>query len=124
MKTTRVDVLIVGAGISGVGAAYHLQKHCPDKSYAIVEARAAVGGTWDSFRYPGIRSDSDMFTFGFKWKPWTGVPIATAGEILRYLNAAIDENDLRRHIRLSHPVRSAAWNSETSLWNVRATDAV
>jgi cation diffusion facilitator CzcD-associated flavoprotein CzcO len=70
IKTRDVDVLIIGAGISGIGAAYHLQKNCPTKSYAIVETRSAVGGTWDLFRYPGIRSDSDMFTFSFNFKPW------------------------------------------------------
>ncbi|MFB1035066.1 MAG: FAD-dependent oxidoreductase, partial [Sinobacterium sp.] len=70
IKTSEVDVLIIGAGISGIGTAYHLQKHCSTKSYAVIEARSDVGGTWDLFRYPGIRSDSDMFTFGFNFKPW------------------------------------------------------
>ena len=117
------DVLIIGAGISGIDAAYHLQKNRPGTRFAMLEAKDAIGGTWSTHTFPGIRSDSDLYTFGFKWKPWTGVPIATAGEILRYLNAAIDENDLRRHIRLSHPVQSAAWSSETDLWHIRATDA-
>ena len=117
------DVLIIGAGISGIDAAYHLQKNRPGTRFAILEAKDAIGGTWSTHTFPGIRSDSDLYTFGFKWKPWTGVPIATADEILRYLNAAIDENDLRRHIHLSHPVQSAAWKSDDNQWRITATDA-
>ena len=93
------DVLIVGAGISGIGGAYHLTRQCPDKRFVIVEAQASFGGTWLTHRYPGIPSDSDLYTFGYRFKPWTSAPIATAAEILTYLAEVIDENDLGRHIR-------------------------
>src|SRR5271165_4708231 len=93
----HVDVLIVGAGISGIGAAYSLQKEHPGRSYAILEARDATGGTWDLFRYPGIRSDSDLHTFGYEFKPWTSDnAIADAHEILDYLHEVIEEDDLAR----------------------------
>jgi cation diffusion facilitator CzcD-associated flavoprotein CzcO len=117
------DVIIVGAGISGIGAACHLQRECPDKSYVILEGRDAIGGTWDLFRYPGIRSDSDLYTFGYDFKPWYGNPIATAPEILRYLNEVVDENDLRKDIRFNHWVERAAWSSEEASWTVTAKDA-
>ena len=84
IKTSEVDVLIIGAGISGIGTAYHLQKHCPSKSYAIIEARSDVGGTWDLFRYPGIRSDSDMFTFGFNFKPWRSPKAISPGQDIKH----------------------------------------
>ena len=93
------DVLIVGAGISGLGAAYHLQQHCPGKRWLILESQAGYGGTWRTHRYPGIRSDSDLFTFGYGFKPWMGKPIATAQEILQYLGEVIDEADLAPHTR-------------------------
>ncbi len=112
------DVLIVGAGISGIDAAYHLSRTLPEMRFAMLEDKDGIGGTWHTHRFPGIRSDSDLYTFGFKWKPWTGVPIATADEILSYLNAALDENDLRRRIRFGHSVRAAAWDSDTALWTV------
>ncbi len=105
---THVDVLIVGAGISGIDAAYHLRRHCPDKRFVLLESQDGFGGTWRTHRFPGIRSDSDLFTFGFKWKPWTGVPIATAEEILKYLDEALDEQDIRRHIRYGHEVARAS----------------
>ena len=96
---THVDVLIVGAGISGVGSAYHLQTQCPGKSYAILEAKDTFGGTWETHKYPGVRSDSDLYTFGYRFKPWVGAPIASAEEILKYMGEVIDENGIGEHIR-------------------------
>ena len=116
--TEHFDVLIVGAGISGIDAAYHLQTYCKDKRFALLETKATFGGTWSTHKYPGIRSDSDLFTFGFGWKPWTGVPIATGEEILKYLDEAIDEHDLRKHIRFQQTVTTAAWSSQDALWTV------
>ena len=111
------DVLIVGAGISGIGAAYHLQTKCPGKTYAILEGREALGGTWDLFRYPGIRSDSDMYTLGFSFKPWTKeCAIADGNAILEYLIETAQENHIDEHIRYSQLVRSAAWSSERAQW--------
>ena len=98
------DVLIVGAGISGVGGAYHLTKQCPGTSFVVLEAQESFGGTWLTHRYPGIRSDSDLYTFGYRFKPWTGAPIATAAEILSYMGEVIDENDLGPHIRYRHRI--------------------
>ena len=113
------DVLIVGAGLSGIDAAYHLQTKCPGRTYAIFEAREALGGTWDLFRYPGVRSDSDMFTLGFAFRPWTEAKaIADGPSILNYLNAAADDYGIRRHIRYSHAVKSASWDSATSRWTI------
>ncbi|MBA4210798.1 MAG: FAD-containing monooxygenase EthA, partial [Parvibaculum sp.] len=103
-KVEHFDVLIVGAGISGVGSAWHLQQQSPDKSFVILEALESFGGTWHMHRYPGIRSDSDLFTFGYRFKPWTGAPIATAEEILTYMNEVIEENDIGRHIRYGHRI--------------------
>ncbi|MDA0272623.1 MAG: NAD(P)-binding protein, partial [Proteobacteria bacterium] len=94
----HVDVLIVGAGISGIGAGYHLQTQCPDKRFVILEGLESFGGTWLVHKYPGIRSDSDLYTFGYRFKPWTGAPIATAAEILTYMQEVIEENDLDQHI--------------------------
>ncbi|AZG46500.1 flavin-containing monooxygenase [Gordonia insulae] len=117
--TERVDVLIVGAGISGIGAARYLTTEHPAKSFTIVEGRAAAGGTWDLFRYPGIRSDSDLHTFGYEFKPWTDKQaIADAPRILDYLHETIDENGLTDHIRYQHRVVSAAWSSEDARWLV------
>src|SRR4051812_28670616 len=93
------DVLIVGAGISGVGSAYHLKAQLPGTSFVILEAQESFGGTWLTHRYPGIRSDSDLHTFGYRFKPWTSAPIASAAEILSYMGEVIAENDLGRHIR-------------------------
>ncbi len=115
------DVLIVGAGISGVGAAYHLTQQCPDKRFVVLEGYESFGGTWHMHRYPGIRSDSDLYTFGYRFKPWTGPPIATAEEILTYMGEVIDENDLDRHIRYSHRITSASWSSSENLWTLEAT---
>lgn len=118
-KPEHVDVLIVGAGVSGIGSAYHLKKRCPTKSFAILEARDAIGGTWDLFRYPGIRSDSDMYTFGFNFKPWTNPKaIADAPSILAYLNETIAENDLERHIRFGKRLVGADWDSAAGTWTV------
>lgn len=120
VATEHVDVLIVGAGISGVDAAYHLRKHCPDKRFVLLDSQDSFGGTWLTHKYPGIRSDSDLFTFGYGWKPWSGPPIATAAEILKYMDEAIDEHDLRRHIRFGHQVLSASWSSADQRWTIVA----
>ncbi len=115
----HVDVLIVGAGLSGIGAAYHLQTLCPDFSYAIVEARDAIGGTWDLFRYPGIRSDSDMFTLGYRFKPWEHAKaIADGPSILHYVQETARENGIDSKIRFRHRVVSAAWSSQDAQWTV------
>src|SRR5213078_4510647 len=100
MSVEHVDVLIVGAGLSGVGAGYHLQRDCPGKSYAVLEARDAIGGTWDLFRYPGIRSDSDLHTFGYAFKPWTHEQaIADAAAIRAYIRETAEERGIAGHIR-------------------------
>jgi cation diffusion facilitator CzcD-associated flavoprotein CzcO len=118
---TDFDVLIVGAGISGIGAAYHLASRSPGRSFAILEGRDAIGGTWDLFRFPGIRSDSDLFTFGFAFKPWTSDKSIAAGDlILDYLRETVAENDLGRHIRFGHRVTGARWSSEEARWTVTA----
>lgn len=114
------DVIIVGAGVSGIDAAYHLRQHCPDKRYVILEAQADFGGTWLTHKFPGIRSDSDLFTYGYAWKPWSGPPIATAEEIRKYLDEVLDEQDIRRHIRYRHRITRAEWSSETCLWTLWA----
>lgn len=115
----QVDVIIVGAGLSGIGAAYHLQKHCPDKSYLILESREEMGGTWDLFRYPGIRSDSDMHTLGYNFKPWIDdKAIAEGPAILKYIHEAASENHIENNIRYQHRVCSANWNSEQQQWNL------
>jgi len=114
------DVLIVGAGISGVGGAYHMQTQCPDKSFVVLETLESFGGTWLTHKYPGIRSDSDLYTFGYRFKPWKGAPIATAAEILSYMGEVIEENDLARHIRYGHGITSATWSSAENLWTIEA----
>jgi cation diffusion facilitator CzcD-associated flavoprotein CzcO len=121
---TKVDVLIVGAGISGVGAAYHLTHQTPSKSFVVVDALDDFGGTWRTHRYPGIRSDSDLYTFGYRFKPWVGPPIATADEILKYMGEVIEDNELARHIRYRRKVAKASWSSADNLWTVqvRRTD--
>jgi cation diffusion facilitator CzcD-associated flavoprotein CzcO len=121
VSTEHVDVLVVGAGISGVGGAYHLSTQCPGKSFVVLEALESFGGTWWMHRYPGIRSDSDLYTFGYRFKPWVGPPIATAEEILKYMGEVIDDNDLARHIRYQHKITSATWSSDTNLWTVEVT---
>src|SRR3954447_9155520 len=102
------DVLIVGAGISGIGSAYHLAKQLPGTSFVVLESQESFGGTWLTHRYPGIRSDSDLHTFGYRFKPWTGPPIATAAEILSYMGEVIEENQLAEHIRYRHSISSAS----------------
>ncbi len=116
----HTDVLIVGAGISGIDAAYHLQKECPEKNFVLLDTLDSFGGTWRTHTYPGIRSDSDLFTFGYKWKPWTGAPIATAEQILKYLDETLDEQGIREHIRYQHVVRSATWSSDEKQWTILA----
>ncbi len=115
----HLDVLIVGAGISGIDAAWHLKDKCPTKRYAIFEGRADIGGTWDLFRYPGIRSDSDMYTLGFAFRPWTEAKaIADGPAIMNYLREAVNDYDLTSKIRLRHRVIAADWDSATSRWTV------
>ncbi|MBF6239478.1 NAD(P)/FAD-dependent oxidoreductase [Nocardia otitidiscaviarum] len=117
----HVDVLIVGAGLSGIGAAYHLQRAFPTRSYLILEARAASGGTWDLFRYPGIRSDSDMFTLGYRFRPWLGdKAIADGDSILAYVRETAAENGIDRRIRYRHRVIRAEWSSVGDRWTVTA----
>jgi cation diffusion facilitator CzcD-associated flavoprotein CzcO len=112
------DVLIVGAGISGVAGAYHLTKQCPDTRFVVLEAKESFGGTWITHRYPGVRSDSDLYTFGYRFKPWTGKPIATGQEIVSYMGEVIEEHDLARHIRYRHHILSARWSSADNRWTV------
>ena len=115
----QVDVLIVGAGLSGVGAACHLQRGCPGKTFAIVESRASIGGTWDLFRYPGIRSDSDMFTLGYSFKPWKAAKALADGSSIRsYVREAAAEHDVERRIRFNTRVVRAEWSSESARWTV------
>ena len=114
------DVVIVGAGISGIGSAVHLQMQRPERSFVILEAKDGYGGTWRTHRYPGIRSDSDLYTFGFRFKPWTGAPIATAEEIQKYLGEVIDERGLDEHIRYGHHIESASWSSGEQRWTLNA----
>jgi cation diffusion facilitator CzcD-associated flavoprotein CzcO len=121
VKTEHFDVLIVGAGISGVGGAYHLTQQCPGTSFVVLESKETFGGTWVTHRYPGTRSDSDLYTFGYRFKPWTGAPIATAAEILKYMHEVIDENDLARYIRYQHRIDRASWSSDDNLWTIEAT---
>jgi monooxygenase len=116
-----VDVLIVGAGLSGIGAAHHLQEKCPGRSYAILEARDAIGGTWDLFRYPGVRSDSDMYTLGYSFRPWTNAKsIADGPDILDYVRETAKDGDIERNIRFGHRVVRADWSSAECLWTVSA----
>ena len=113
------NVIIVGAGISGIAAGYNLKKTCPNKSFSLLEGRENLGGTWDLFKYPGVRSDSDMHTLGYRFKPWIhDKSIADGPSILDYLNETVDENKLREHILLNHKVNSANWNSEQSHWEL------
>src|SRR3954470_9819519 len=113
------DVLIVGAGLSGIGAAHHLQTECPGRTYAILEAREASGGTWDLFRYPGIRSDSDMLTLGYSLRPWKEAKaIADGPSILSYVRETASENGIDRHIRYRHKVIAASWSTDEARWTV------
>src|SRR2546425_10618582 len=117
---THFDMLIVGAGISGIGAAWHLTKQSPKTTFVVLEMQESFGGTWLTHRYPGIRSDSDLHTFGYRFKPWTSAPIATAAEILSYMGEVIEENALGPHIRYEHKISSARWSSEENLWTIEA----
>jgi len=118
----HVDVLIVGAGISGVGGAYHLATQRPGTRFLVLESQHSFGGTWLTHKYPGIRSDSDLYTFGYRFKPWVGPPIASAEEILRYMGEVIEDTGLAPHIRYNHIIHSAAWDSTAKLWTLEATD--
>ena len=120
----RVDVLIVGAGLSGIGTAHHLQERCPGKTYAILEAREAIGGTWDLFRYPGIRSDSDMHTLGYRFRPWTAAKSIADGEsILDYVRQTAKDAGIDKQVRFGHRVVKASWSSEEARWTVTAERA-
>src|SRR6476660_3954150 len=115
------DVLIVGAGLSGIGAGVHLQQNCPGKSYVILEGRDCIGGTWDLFRYPGIRSDSDMFTLGYSFRPWKEAKaIADGPSILSYIRETARDHDIEDKIRFSHRVVRAEWSAADGLWTVVA----
>lgn len=121
MALEHVDVVIVGAGLSGVGAGVHLHENCPSKSYLILEGRPSVGGTWDLFRYPGIRSDSDMHTLGYRFKPWREAKaIADGPSILKYVKETADEYDVDKHIRFNHLAKKASWSTEDACWTVEA----
>src|SRR6202165_1360631 len=121
MPLEHVDVLIVGAGLSGVGAGYHLQTNCPGKTYAVLEARDCIGGTWDLFRYPGIRSDSDMYTLGFSFRPWEDAKaIADGPSILQYVRETAHYYGIDRKIRFLHHVKRASWSSAEAKWTVEA----
>src|SRR6185295_8147496 len=121
----HLDVLIVGAGISGISAAWHLQDRCPSKTYAILERREGMGGTWALFKYPGIRSDSDMFTLGFRFKPWTSAKsIADGREILAYIKEAAAENGIEKNIRYRQEVTAAEWSDADNRWTVTVHNGV
>jgi hypothetical protein len=124
-ETPDVDVFIVGAGLSGIGAACHLIDEAPQKTFRIVEARSSIGGTWDLFRYPGIRSDSDMFTLGYSFKPWKEPKaIADGPSIMKYLHETVDEYQLGASITFNHKVTSASWSTSTQLWTVSLLDQI
>ena len=118
------DFIIVGSGLSGINAAYRVQNSCRGKSYVILEGRDAIGGTWDLFRYPGIRSDSDMFTFGYPFRPWQSNAAIADGESIRaYIRETAEAYGIDRKIRFHHRVKSASWSSADALWTVDAERA-
>lgn len=119
-RAQHVDVLIVGAGISGIGSAKHLGDQCPGKTYLVIESKDTFGGTWETHKYPGIRSDSDLYTFGYRFKPWVDEPIAQADKILRYLGEVIAENGIAPHIRYGTTITRCTWSSAENLWTVDA----
>src|SRR5690349_20744091 len=115
------DVIIVGAGLSGIGGACHLKRHCPRKSFVILEGRAAMGGTWDLFRYPGVRSDSDMYTLGYRFRPWRdNKAMADGRSILNYIRDTAAEYHVDKAIRYEHRVRTVSWSSQDARWTVTA----
>jgi len=121
MSNQHFDVLIIGAGVSGIGMACHLKRECPGKSFAILERRQSLGGTWDLFRYPGIRSDSDMFTFGYNFRPWTGGKVLADGASIRnYVAETAREHDVERHIRFGLAVKTADWSGVDKCWKLSA----
>ncbi len=123
-EQTNFDVIVVGAGISGIGAGHHLQEQCPNKSFVILEGRETFGGTWDLFRYPGIRSDSDMHTMGFRFKPWVDERfIADGPSIIAYLDETISENNLKDKIRYQHKVKTSSWSSSESKWTLEVENS-
>jgi monooxygenase len=122
MAIEHLDTVIIGAGISGIGAGVHVQQDCPTKSFAILEARTDIGGTWSLFQYPGVRSDSDMYTLGFRFKPWTSrKAIADGPSIMAYLRETVEEFGLRDKIRHEHRITRASWDSESALWTLEGT---
>jgi monooxygenase len=121
--TQHVDVLIIGAGLSGIGAAHHIQSAFPRRSYTILESRDVIGGTWDLFRYPGVRSDSDMHTLGYRFRPWTQAKaIADGPSILHYVRDTATEAGIDRHIRFGHRAVAARWSTPDARWTVDAVD--
>jgi len=123
-KRNDFDVIVVGAGLSGIGAGYHLQNSCPNKSFTILEGRDAIGGTWDLFKYPGIRSDSDMYTFGFPFHPWKNPKaIADGASIMAYLNDTVDTYNLRKHIQFGKRVAASNWSSTEKKWTLTINDS-
>ena len=121
MTVEHFDVLIMGAGLSGIGAAHYLQKSCPAKSYVILEQRERIGGTWDLFRYPGVRSDSDMLTMSYSFRPWTNPKMISPGSDIReYITATAREEGIDRKIRFRHQIKTAAWSSQDAKWTVVA----